>query len=49
MGGAKPWSRLHLEESAYRRDSRAEIVLNAAPTPQWLDSWRALLREAVRT
>lgn len=40
---------LHLEESAYRRDSRAEIVLNAAPTPQWLDSWRALLREAVRT
>lgn len=34
------------EDSAYRRDSRIEIVLTAAPTPQFLDLWRDLLRDA---
>jgi G3E family GTPase len=34
------------EDSAFRRDSRIEIVLSAAPTPEFLESWRALLREA---
>jgi G3E family GTPase len=33
------------EASAYRRDSRVELVLNAAPTPQLLADWRALLRD----
>jgi G3E family GTPase len=35
------------EDSAFRRDSRIEIVLSAAPTPEYLDSWRGLLRDAV--
>ena len=35
------------EDSAYRRDSRIEIVLSAAPTPEYLESWRSLLRDAV--
>jgi G3E family GTPase len=34
------------EDSAYRRDSRIEIVLTAAPTAEFLDVWRALLRDA---
>jgi G3E family GTPase len=34
------------EDSAYRRDSRMEIVLTAAPTTEFLDQWRALLRDA---
>jgi hypothetical protein len=35
------------EDSAFRRDSRIEIVLSAAPTQEYLDSWRGLLRDAV--
>jgi G3E family GTPase len=35
------------EDSAYRRDSRIEIVLGAAPTSEFLDLWRELLRDAV--
>jgi hypothetical protein len=34
------------EDCAYRRDSRIEIVLGAAPTPEFLDAWRSLLRVA---
>jgi G3E family GTPase len=34
------------EDSAYRRDSRMEIVLTAAPTAEFLDQWRGLLRDA---
>jgi len=34
------------EDSAYRRDSRIEIVLSAAPTREFLDLWRDLLRDA---
>jgi G3E family GTPase len=34
------------EDSAFRRDSRIELVLIAAPTTQFLDSWRAVLRDA---
>jgi G3E family GTPase len=34
------------EDSAYRRDSRIEIVLTSAPTPEFLDVWRGLLRDA---
>ena len=34
------------EDSAYRRDSRMEIVLTAEPTEDFLDNWRALLRDA---
>jgi G3E family GTPase len=34
------------EDSAYRRDSRMEIVLTAAPSPEFLDQWRVLLRDA---
>jgi G3E family GTPase len=34
------------EDSAYRRDSRVELVLTAAPTPEFLDHWRRLLRNA---
>ena len=35
-----------VEDSAFRRDSRIEIVLGAAPTEQFLDAWRWLLRDA---
>ena len=35
------------EDSAYRRDSRMEIVLTAAPTEAFLNEWRQLLRDAV--
>ena len=34
------------EDSAYRRDSRMEIVLTSAPTPAFLDAWRGMLRDA---
>jgi G3E family GTPase len=34
------------EDSAYRRDSRIEILLTAEPTEQFLDAWRAMLRDA---
>jgi G3E family GTPase len=34
------------EDSAYRRDSRIEIVLDTAPSAQFLDLWRSLLRDA---
>jgi G3E family GTPase len=34
------------EDSAYRRDSRIEIVLGSAPTAEFLDLWRTLLRDA---
>jgi G3E family GTPase len=34
------------EDSAYRRDSRVELVLTTAPTPEYLDQWRRLLRDA---
>jgi G3E family GTPase len=37
---------LAAEDSAYRRDSRLELVLDSAPTPEFLESWRALLRDA---
>jgi hypothetical protein len=35
-----------VEDSAFRRDSRMEVVLGAAPTEQFLDAWRSLLRDA---
>jgi G3E family GTPase len=34
------------EDSAFRRDSRIEIVLSAAPTGDFLESWRCLWRDA---
>jgi hypothetical protein len=34
------------EDSAFRRDSRIEIVLSAAPTDEYLEHWRGLLRDA---
>jgi G3E family GTPase len=34
------------EDSAFRRDSRIEIVLTAKPTAQLLNTWRSLLRDA---
>jgi G3E family GTPase len=34
------------EDSAFRRDSRIELVLSAAPTTEFLDTWRSLLRDA---
>lgn len=37
---------LHVEDSAYRRDSRIEILLTAAPTDEFLDAWRGMLRDA---
>ena len=37
---------LSVEDSAYRRDSRLELVLRASPTEQFLDEWRGLLRDA---
>jgi len=37
---------LSAQDSAYRRDSRLELVLSAAPTERFLDDWRALLRDA---
>lgn len=37
------------EDSAYRRDSRIEIVLTSAPSPEFLDEWRSLLRDAANS
>jgi hypothetical protein len=37
---------LSIEDSAYRRDSRLELVLNAAPTEEFLEAWRNVLRDA---
>jgi G3E family GTPase len=37
------------EDSAYRRDSRLEIVLTAAPTQDFLNHWRQLLRDAAES
>jgi G3E family GTPase len=34
------------EDSAYRRDSRIEIVLGSAPSAEFLDLWRTVLRDA---
>jgi G3E family GTPase len=34
------------EDSAYRRDSRIEIVFGTAPTAEYLDLWRNVLRDA---
>jgi len=34
------------EDSAFRRDSRVEIVLTAEPTEELLGTWRSLLRDA---
>jgi G3E family GTPase len=34
------------EDSAYRRDSRIEILLTGPPTEQFLDAWRSMLRDA---
>ena len=34
------------EDSAYRRDSRLEIVLGVKPTEGFLDAWRSMLRDA---
>lgn len=33
-------------DSAYRRDSRLELVLRMAPSAESLDAWRSLLRDA---
>lgn len=35
------------EDSAFRRDSRIELVLTAAPSEEFLNEWRRLLRDAV--
>jgi hypothetical protein len=37
-------TRVHV--SAFRRDSRIEIVLTGAPTAEFLTAWRSLLRDA---
>lgn len=37
------------EDSAYRRDSRLEIVLDVAPTTSLLDAWRDMLKDAALT
>ena len=37
---------LSVEDSAYRRDSRLEIVVGAAPSASFLNEWRQLLRDA---
>jgi G3E family GTPase len=37
---------LSAEDSAYRRDSRLEVVFDAKPTEDFLEGWRSLLREA---
>lgn len=36
-----------VEDSAYRRDSRLELVVNAAPTAAFVEEWRQLLLDAV--
>jgi hypothetical protein len=37
------------EDSAYRRDSRLEIVLGMKPTEDLLEAWRSMLRDAALT
>lgn len=37
---------LQTEDSAFRRDSRIELVLSAAPSAEFLAGWRSLLRDA---
>jgi G3E family GTPase len=37
---------LQQEDSAYRRDSRLEVLFNAPPAAEFLEQWRALLRDA---
>lgn len=37
---------LAVEDSAYRRDSRLEIVLDAAPGPEFIGQWRRMLDDA---
>jgi G3E family GTPase len=37
---------LSAEDSAYRRDSRLEVVFDAKPTDDFLEGWRSLLRDA---
>jgi G3E family GTPase len=37
---------LQTEDSAFRRDSRIELILSAAPTAEFLAAWRGLLRDA---
>ena len=37
---------LSAEDSAYRRDSRLELVLGAPPTQEFLHGWRGVLRDA---
>jgi G3E family GTPase len=37
---------LSVEDSAYRRDSRIELVASALPTEDFLDGWREMLRDA---
>jgi G3E family GTPase len=37
---------LSAEDSAYRRDSRLEVVFDAKPTEDFLEEWRSLLRDA---
>jgi G3E family GTPase len=40
---------LAAEDSAYRRDSRLELVLSAEPTPDYLKNWRNMLRDSVNS
>jgi G3E family GTPase len=37
---------LSAEDSAYRRDSRLEVVFDGKPTEDFLDGWRSMLRDA---
>jgi len=43
QAGGRPLSG---EDSAFRRDSRIELVLSAEPSPEFLESWRGVLRDA---
>lgn len=37
------------EDSAYRRDSRLELVMESQPTEEFLTAWRSMLRDAALT
>ncbi len=37
---------IQAEDSAFRRDSRCEIVLSAAPSEAFLEQWRGIWRDA---
>ncbi len=37
---------LSVEDSAYRRDSRLEVVFDTKPNEDFLDAWRTMLRDA---